>query len=121
MAGLDEDQRRRNLKRLHAIGRGCYRRAIEFVLGTWQQRPWTANQAQQVKGLPEAEEELGRYCAAGLKALLQACQEIDSLQFRVNFEAGLGDQRSNEGFWWQLIDAVADCGRPVGSTCAPRA
>lgn len=113
-AGLEEGQRERNLERLRAIGRACHRRAIQFVLGTWQQRPWTANQAQQVEGLPEGEEELGRYCAAGLEALLEACQEIDRVQFRVNFEAGLGDQRSNEAFWRQLIDAVAACGRPVG-------
>lgn len=114
VADLDDGQRARNLERLRTIGRACHRRAIEFVLGTWQQRPWTANQAQQVEGLPESEEELGRYCAAGLQALLEACEEIDRVQFRVNFEAGLGDQHSNESFWWQLIDAVAGCGRPVG-------
>ncbi|MFN2129712.1 MAG: hypothetical protein ACK2VD_04255 [Anaerolineae bacterium] len=110
---LDEEQRERNLERLRAIGRGCHRRAIEFVLGTWQQRPWTANQALQVEGLPEGEQALGQYCAAGLETLLRSCEEIDGVQFRVNFEAGLGDQRSNEAFWWQLIDAVARCGRPV--------
>jgi hypothetical protein len=110
---MDEAQRARHLERLRAIGRACHRRAIEFVLGTWQQRPWTANQALQVEGLPEEEEELGTYCAAGLETLLRACEEIDGVQFRVNFEAGLGDQRSNEAFWRQLIDAVAECGRPV--------
>jgi hypothetical protein len=113
VVNLDEEQRESNLERLRAIGRGCHRRAIEFVLGTWQQRPWTANQALQVEGLPEEEQALGKYCAAGLETLLRSCKEIDGIQFRVNFEAGLGDQRSNEAFWWQLVDAVAGCGRPV--------
>jgi hypothetical protein len=112
-AGLTDKQLQRNLDRLRRIGRACRRRGIEFVFGTWQQTPWTRNQTVQIEGLPEDEAELADYCTAGLKALLEQCEEIDVIHFRVNHEAGIGDQKSNEAFWKQLIDAVAIWGSRV--------
>ena len=111
--GLDEQGRIRNRERLRHIARACHMRGIEFVLGTWQQKPWTENQQQWVDGLPDNEEGLAGYCAEGLRSLLQACPEIDGLHFRVNYEAGMGSRSSNEDFWKTLIRAVADVGRPV--------
>lgn len=113
VADLDERGRQRNLDRLQRIGRACRQHGLAFIFGTWQQTPWTENQKRLVEGLPTDEEELADYCARGLKRLLQACPEIDGAHFRVNFEAGMGTQESNEAFWLRLIDAVADCGRRV--------
>ncbi len=112
-AGLTDKQLQRNLDRLRRIGRACRRRGIEFVFGSWQQTPWTKNQTVQIEGLPEDEAELADYCTAGLKTLLEQCEEIDVIHFRVNHEAGIGDQKSNEAFWKQLIDAVAIWGSRV--------
>lgn len=105
--GLDEAGRARNLAQLRHIGRECHRRGLDFFLATWQQTPWTANQTPQVAGLPDDEAVLSAYCAAGLKALLAHCPEIDGVQLRVNHESGVGTQESNEAFWLRLIDAVA--------------
>jgi len=112
-AGLTDRQVQRNLDRLRRLGRACRRRGIEFVFGIWQQTPWTENQMVQIEGLPEDEGELADYCTAGLKTLLEQCEEIDVIHFRVNHEAGVGDQKSNEAFWKQLIDAVAIWGSRV--------
>lgn len=112
-AGLTDKQVQRNLDRLRRVGRACRRRGIEFVFGIWQQTPWTENQMGQIEGLPKDEGELADYCTAGLKTLLEECEEIDVIHFRVNHEAGVGDQKSNEAFWKQLIDAAAIWGSRV--------
>jgi hypothetical protein len=113
VSGLDAGGRARNLAQLRRIGQECHRRELDFVLATWQQTPWTENQQRQVEGLPDDESSLSDYCAAGLKTLLQQCPELDGVQLRVNHESGVGTQESNEAFWLKLIDAVAECGRPV--------
>ncbi|MEZ4637837.1 MAG: hypothetical protein R2856_23250 [Caldilineaceae bacterium] len=113
VTGLDAGGRVRNLAQLRRIGQACRRREIDFFLATWQQTPWTDNQQRQVAGLPDDEAGLSAYCAAGLKTLLQQCPELDGVQLRVNHESGVGTQESNEAFWLMLIDAVAECGRPV--------
>ncbi|MEZ4837182.1 MAG: hypothetical protein R2873_35160 [Caldilineaceae bacterium] len=113
VTGLDAGGRVRNLAQLRRIGQACRRREIDFFLATWQQTPWTDNQQRQVAGLPDDEAGLSAYCAAGLKTLLQQCPELYGVQLRVNHESGVGTQESNEAFWLMLIDAVAECGRPV--------
>jgi hypothetical protein len=63
--------------------------------------------------LARNEDELGNYCAAGLKELLTQCEEIEVLQLRVNHEAGVGDQNTNEIFWKKLIAATSEVSRKV--------
>lgn len=105
---VDDDRRARNLAQLREIGSLCHAHGLEFVLGTWQQTPWTKQQEMLVTGLPEGEGALGTYCAAGLRELLAQCPQIDGMHFRVNHEAGIGDQNSNEAFWKECIRAVAE-------------
>ena len=111
--GVSDEKRDANLQRLRAIGHQCHEHGLEFIFGTWQQTPWTKQQEMLVEGLPEEEGGLGDYCAAGLKTLLAQCPEIDGVHFRVNHEAGIGDQNTNEAFWRMCIRAVADAGRKL--------
>ncbi len=111
VVGIDHRGRSRNLSQLKCIGQLCHSYGLEFILGTWQQIPWTKNQERIVEGLPQGEAELARYCSQGLKDLLGACPEIDGIHFRVNHEAGVGSQKTNESFWKECITAVAAVGR----------
>jgi hypothetical protein len=101
---------------LRAAGRACHDRGLEFVLGVWQQRPWSANpdidfgsadQGLLVEGLPEDGDDYADYCRAGMRALLRAVPEIDRVQLRVNFESGVGDRSTAEAFWNGMVEAVA--------------
>lgn len=107
VTGLAEGRRERNLRQLSTISRMCHERGLEFVFATWQQTPWTRAQEALVDGLPDGEGELAQYCAAGLRALLSGCPELDGLHFRVNLEAGIGDRNTNEAFWRECLRAVA--------------
>ncbi|MBT3265844.1 hypothetical protein HN371_01770 [Candidatus Poribacteria bacterium] len=111
--GVDSERREANLAQLRQIGRLAHDHGLEFVFGTWQQTPWTRSQDVLVEGLPEDEAALGTYCAGGLRALIDECTEIDVVHFRVNHEAGVGSQQTNEAFWRDCIDGVAAATRPV--------
>lgn len=111
--GLAEAGRAKNLERLRRIGAMCADRAIEFVIGIWQQLPWQSELSRLVDGLPEDESKLAAYCAAGLRELLIRCPEISGVHLRVNHESGVGTQNTAEEFWNTLTDAVASCGRAV--------
>ena len=103
-----------NLKALQTAVRICHRYGIQFVLATWQQRPWTSIQESLVHDLPESETALKDYCHDGIIALLKAVPDIDIVQFRVNHESGVGTQVSAEDFWNSCQDAVAEAGRQLG-------
>lgn len=103
-----------NLKALRMAVRTCHRFGIQFVLATWQQRPWTTKQESLVHDLPESETALKEYCHDGIVALLKAVPDIDIVQFRVNHESGVGTQVSAEDFWNSCQDAVAEAGRQLG-------
>ncbi|MFB6135941.1 MAG: hypothetical protein ABEJ04_04200 [Halobacteriaceae archaeon] len=101
---------------LRDVGRMCHERGLEFVFATWQQRPWSANpdteidasdQGMLVEGLPEDADAYADYCATGIRELLGAVPEIDGVQLRVNFESGVGDRSTAEGFWREMIRGVA--------------
>ena len=100
---------------IRSIGRACHRRGIEFLVGIWQQQPWTDYQGLEVDGLPE-DEALDEYCAAGLETLLTVCPEIDGVQLRVNYESGVSGEgtATAERFWHGIIDAVAAAGHERG-------
>ena len=55
---------------------------------------------------------LGRYNAAGLAALLESCPQIDGVQFRMNYESGVSEDRQ-AGYYEPQFRAVAGCGRPI--------
>ena len=108
------EQREANLTGLRRIVDACHAHGMDFVLATWQQRPWTDEQERLVENLPESETDLMYYCYAGLKQLLEAVPEIDAVQFRVNHESGVGTQVSAADFWNRCADAVADAGKALG-------
>ena len=112
--GLSPEAREENLAALRKIGSMCHSYGMKFVFATWQQRPWTTEQDEIVKGLPEDEKGLKEYCYDGLKRLISAIPEIDIVQFRVNHESGVGDQVSAEDFWNHCVDAVADVAAETG-------
>lgn len=105
---------------LRHIGERCHAYGLEFIVGIWQQQPWTDYQGVLVDGLPEGSR-LAEYCSTGLETLLVAIPEIDGVQLRVNHESGVtGDDghETAEAFWMSVIDAVAaaraERGRPIG-------
>lgn len=113
-----------NLAQLRRIGGRCRALGISFILGIWQQTPFGVNPERQrclVEGMPDRMDDFAEYCAEGIQALIRALPEVDGLQFRVNYEAGVfaGERQADarygthEAFWLRLIDAVADADRPV--------
>lgn len=110
---VSERDQHRNMAQLRDIGRLCHQFGLEFILGTWQQTPWTAVQKKLVANLPADEDALAAYCTRGMTALLETCETVDGVQLRVNFEAGVGSQVSNDAFWMGIVDAVAAVSRPL--------
>lgn len=107
----DAGRRTLLLEAVQRIGVICHEYGIEFFFAIWQQLPWNAAQESLLENMPEDPEQLTRFCAAGVRTLLRLCPEIDGLQYRVNFEAGVhdgGDGGTAQNFWLSLIDAVAD-------------
>lgn len=104
---------------LSTIGRLCETYGLEFFFGIWQQRPdWKEDQGKLVQNLPDTPEEFTEYCANGLEQLLVELPELDGLQLRINFEAGVGgsgydtgsglgpESETAEEFWREIINAV---------------
>ncbi len=107
----------RNL--LRTIGNLCTEYGLEFYLGIWQQRPdWRESQGAVVEGLPNNPGEFTSYCSLGLERLLTEIPEIDGIQLRINYEAGVGGSSYDSGsgigptsttaeeFWYEIIDAI---------------
>lgn len=98
-------QRELALAALRDTVQSCHDMGLHFCLAIWQQIPWQSEQDQLVEGLTE--ENISDYCAAGLTALLEACPTIDTIQFRVNHESGVGSEDSAVAFWLAQFDALA--------------
>ncbi len=111
--GLSAADLAARLEHLRAIARMAHEHGLEFFLGTWQQNPWVSEEELLVDNLPKDEAELADFCVAGLKALLRAAPEIDGIHFRVNHEAGVGTQKSNEDFWRALVNAAAEVRKDI--------
>jgi hypothetical protein len=116
--GLTPEKRNQNLETLRGIARKCEEWGILFSFASWQQRPWTDNQELLTENIPGDDAGFTRYCAGGIRAILEACPGIGAVQFRVNMEAGItgsasGGTNTHESFWNAIIDAIAEVGRPV--------
>ena len=110
--GLDDAQRKRNLEMLRDISARARARGLSFTLGIWTHLPVAKFVGgSRVHGLPEGVA-AARYCAAGLREVLEACPGIDGLQFRMNAEAGVAEDQQRE-FYRPLFAAIRECGRPV--------
>lgn len=107
--GLSDAERERNLAMLRRISAMACERGVHFTLGVWQQHDCGYG-APMVEGLDET---IRAACnALGLRRLLEACPAIDGVQFRMNVEAGVPEDRQLE-FWEQQFLAIRDCGRPI--------
>lgn len=113
VADLSARDRQANLEHLRRVIALAHEHGIEFVLGSWQQKPWVNEEELLVENLPRDEAGLADYCAEGLKALLRELPELDGIHFRVNHEAGVGNQRSNRAFWRRMVGAVAEVRRDI--------
>lgn len=108
VAGLSAADLKRNVDHLGRVIELAHEHGLEFILGTWQQAPWIKEEEILVENLPRDEAKLADYCAEGLKALLIALPALDGIHFRVNHEAGIGNQQSNEDFWRTMVTSVAE-------------
>jgi len=110
--GLDEAGRRRNLESLRRIAEQARARGLSFTLGIWTHLPVAKFiGGPRIHGLPEGLA-AAEYCAAGLRGILAACPAIDGVQFRMNVEAGIAEDKQTE-FYRPILKAVRDCGHPV--------
>lgn len=110
--GVTPQSQAKQLAMLKRIAELADDHGLDFTLGIWQQVPVPAYPPKvEVEGLPEGVNGAA-YCAAGLKALLQACPAIDGVQLRMNAEAGVAeDQQTN--YYRPIFHAIRDCGRKV--------
>ena len=117
--GFDEARREKNLHMLQKISKLCELHGIEFCFASWQQAPWTESQQSRIGGLPTEPEMFARYCAEGMRRLLQECPSIRIVQLRVNMESGMstgeetGKTNTDTLFWRGMMDAIAGAGHPV--------
>ena len=107
--GFTPEQRSRHLEMLIRIAGETRRRGLHFTFGVWSQHASDYGESL-VEGLtPEI---LGPYNAAGLARLLASCPQIDGVQFRMNYESGVSEDRQ-AGYYEPQFRAVAGCGRPI--------
>ncbi|MCL2059341.1 MAG: hypothetical protein FWH01_09850, partial [Oscillospiraceae bacterium] len=99
--GVDRAQYRAALRRLGSL---AHEYGMDFTFATWQQTNWLSSQKSKVVGI----EDLMLYCSAGIRELAVQCPEIDTIQLRVNHEAGVGTQVTAEEYWFKQLDGLAE-------------
>ncbi len=103
------EEREQNLDMLRKISEMARDRALHFTFAVWTQNADSYGEPT-VMGLDE--ENLVDFNAVGLRRVLEACPRIDGVQFRMNSESGIPEDRQIE-FYEKQFRAVADCGRPL--------
>ena len=107
--GFTAEERSRHLEMLVRVAGLTRGRGLHFTFGVWSQHAHDYGDPM-VEGLtPEI---LAAYNAAGLARLLDSCPGIDGVQFRMNSESGVAEDRQAE-YYEPQFRAVAGCGRPV--------
>lgn len=116
---LSPEEQKLNLDTLRFISDEAAARGIHFQLGiwthgyTWAESP---NASHQIMGLtPESH---AAYCRDALRAVFQACPGIAGVTLRVHGESGVTE--GNEGFWAEVFQGVATCGRPLELDLHPK-
>ena len=109
--GVTDDDRRRNLRMLERISRLAWEHGLDFTLGVWTQQPVEKYGPSDVENFPTGHR-AGDYCAQALSQVLTACPMIDTVQFRMNAEAGIAEDEQNE-YFRQQFRGVLMCTRPV--------
>ena len=96
--------RAEHLAALRRLGSLAHEYGMDFTFATWQQTNWLTSQKSKVEGI----EDLMLYCSAGIRELALQCPEIDTIQLRVNHEAGVGTQVTAEEYWFKQLDGLAE-------------
>lgn len=128
---FSDKERRQNLEMLQMVSTLAAEWGIKFVLGIWQQQAlhqdpkaggyllYTRYQQDlhrfghgdnMVEGLTY--DDLFDYCPKALRLLLQECPNIGGVQFRMNWESGIGEDEQAT-FYRGIFEAITDCGRPM--------
>lgn len=116
---LPVHERERNLDTLRFISTEAAARGIDFQLGIWTHGyAWTEspNASHVISGLTG--ENHAAYCRDALRAVLQACPGISGVTLRVHGESGVTE--GNEGFWSEVFQGVATCGRQISLDLHPK-
>ena len=108
-SGFTAEQCARHLEMLIRIAEWTRQRGLHFTFGVWSQHAQDYGDSM-VEGLTS--EILAQYNAAGLARLLAVCLGIDGVQFRMNYESGVAEDRQAE-YYAPQFRAIADCGRPI--------
>lgn len=110
---LPDEERERNLAMLRFISEQTTARGMDFQLGLWTHAyEWidSPEAHHTIEGLtPETH---GAYCRDAVRTLLEVCPAIGGLTFRIHGESGVPE--GSFGFWREVFEGVAGCGRPVG-------
>ena len=104
-----QQERDQHLEMLARIASMTRQRGLHFTFAVWSQHAHSYGEPV-VDGLTA--QILDPYNAAGLARVLAACPEIDGVQFRMNVESGVAEDRQAE-FYEPQFRAIADCGRPI--------
>ena len=103
------EERDRHLEMLARVAALTRQRSLHFTFAVWSQHAHSYGDPM-VRGLTA--EILADYNAAGLARVLAACPEIDGVQFRMNVESGVPEDRQAE-FYEPQFRAIGACGRPI--------
>ncbi|MYA21500.1 MAG: hypothetical protein F4Z30_01350, partial [Gemmatimonadetes bacterium] len=107
--GFTVEQCARHLDMLIRIAEWTRQRGLHFTFGVWSQHAQDYGDSM-VEGLtPEIR---AQYNAAGLARLLASCPGIDGVQFRMNYESGVAEDRQAE-YYAPQFRAIAECGRSI--------
>ena len=107
--GFTAEQCARHLDMLIRIAEWTRQRGLHFTFGVWSQHAQDYGDSM-VEGLtPEIR---AQYNAAGLARLLASCPGIDGVQFRMNYESGVAEDRQAE-YYAPQFRAIAECGRSI--------
>jgi hypothetical protein len=110
--GVTDTLRRRNLAMLQRIAELAQEHGLDFTLGIWAQAPVAAFPGEiAIENLPSGMA-AAKYCAHGLKIILQACPAITGVQFRMNAESGVSE-KDQADFFRIIFQALKEVGRPL--------
>ncbi len=111
VSNLAPSERQANREALMHIARECQRRGLDFQLGLWTfgYNFATPKAVWRVDGITEANH--ARYCRDALAQILNDCQGITGITFRIHVEGGIAEGRLD--FWQTVFEAVTQAGRPI--------
>jgi hypothetical protein len=109
---LSPERQARNLDRLCRIAAAAADHGIDFTLGIWEHDvPTFLGLGRTVEGLDPAT--IGPYSRAALRAVLQRCPSIRSVQLRTGDESGIPSDRQVAFYRDHIFPALREAESPV--------